>query len=416
MDALTEYYMYENYKNNRTNKKEPQEHDQLSNFLSSISKTIMGTKINSDDKTILDPVIEKSNSPRQQFTITTMEELQSNCHTTLPPIQMSMRESHSISQYKSESVTGATAPTETELIYGDTYSGQNTIENQSLHSYDKKKIKTKRSGTKSNKVFLPPLQHTNQYISPIENAEIHDLTTLENGMTDHSFTDSQKIENNNISIVDNNNLPIKHYSKENMNINESKIDTGSLPSDIRTVFDSVPAAFSEENSARSLASQLGEHKAPVVTSKDITLTVPMAGEPYSYEELLENLKLLGQVKQESKLLINSGCLEIDNRVGQSVRRWFTSDSRESTHDVLKKIINSAEIYSEQLISVLKVREDSDTRHKLQNLIKDLAPARVGLRNLIITYRDDERYMAKLDICIDAIAVRIEKNMNFDSKQ
>ena len=77
--------------------------------------------------------------------------------------------------------------------------------------------------------------------------------------------------------------------------------------------------------------------------------------------------------------------------------------------------SSHDHYSENLIAELKIKDNLDLRHQLHNLSKDLASARIGLRNIVITYRNDETFMAKLDICIDAFVVRTNKNMNFDSK-
>jgi len=151
-----------------------------------------------------------------------------------------------------------------------------------------------------------------------------------------------------------------------------------------------------------------------VASKDVGEDELKGDDIFSYEDLLANLKLLSQVKKESKLATTSGSLDIDTRYSllQPFQRWWSSDGKGPTYEILQKIIRSADFHSEAFILKLREAEDKDTKHKLQALTEDLITSRVGLRNLIITYRDCDSFLAKLDICWDAIAVRKEKNVNF----
>lgn len=158
-----------------------------------------------------------------------------------------------------------------------------------------------------------------------------------------------------------------------------------------------------------------EHKQSDETETKASILLSEEDEDmFSYEDLLANLKLLSQVKKDFKLSISpSGNLIIDTRYFfPSVQRRFSGDGREKTCDVLKKIIKSSDYHSEYLISNLKDPADSDVRHKLQILTEDIIAARSGFRNLIITYRDDDVFLAKLDIYIDAFSVRKNKNVNF----
>ena len=132
----------------------------------------------------------------------------------------------------------------------------------------------------------------------------------------------------------------------------------------------------------------------------------------TYDHLLVNLKLLGRLGKDEKLLNNFGNLDIDNRYLPTFRRWFTSDSRTNTFDMLRKITTSADHHSELLIDKLKETRDADVKHKLDVLTSDIIAAQTGFRNLIITYRDDESFLSKLDLCVDALSMRKSKNLNF----
>jgi len=135
----------------------------------------------------------------------------------------------------------------------------------------------------------------------------------------------------------------------------------------------------------------------------------------TYDHLLINLKLLGRLGKGEKLLNNFGSVDIDNRYLPTFRRWFTSDGRTNTYEMLRKIVDSADYHSELLIKELKdenCTNNADTKHKLDVLTEDVISARTGFRNLIITYWDDESFLSKLDLCVDSLSVRKSKNLNF----
>jgi len=81
--------------------------------------------------------------------------------------------------------------------------------------------------------------------------------------------------------------------------------------------------------------------------------------------------------------------------------------------MLRKIVDSADHHSELLIKELRDAPNStDTKHKLDVLTSDIISAQTGFRNLIITYRDDEAFLSKLELCADSLSVRKYKNLNF----
>lgn len=192
------------------------------------------------------------------------------------------------------------------------------------------------------------------------------------------------------------------------NIENKNLSTGQLPTIIK-VKQELDTHMSDTGITVTEHKQLDETE-----TKANTLLSEEDEDMFSYEDLLANLKLLSQVKKDFKLSISpSGNLIIDTRYFfPSVQRRFSGDGREKTCDVLKKIIKSSDYHSEYLISNLNEPEDNDVRHKLQILTEDIIAARSGFRNLIITYRDDDVFLAKLDIYMDAFSVRKNKNVNF----
>jgi len=133
-------------------------------------------------------------------------------------------------------------------------------------------------------------------------------------------------------------------------------------------------------------------------------------EIYEFDELIINLKILGQLKKYDKFIYNNGNLIIDNRWFKDVQRMFWGGgSRDETYEILKKIINSANIYSENFIDTLKTEKNEDIKHNLKILTQELISSRIGFRNLFITYSIDETILSKLDLCYDGLIVRINKN-------
>jgi hypothetical protein len=133
-------------------------------------------------------------------------------------------------------------------------------------------------------------------------------------------------------------------------------------------------------------------------------------EIYEFDELIINLKILGQLKKYEKFIYSNDNLIIDNRWFKDARRMFWGGgSRDETYEILKKIINSANIYSENFIETLKTEKNEDIKHNLKILTQELISSRIGFRNLFITYSIDETILSKLDLCYDGLIVRINKN-------
>ena len=127
--------------------------------------------------------------------------------------------------------------------------------------------------------------------------------------------------------------------------------------------------------------------------------------------LMANLLLLGQVKEETKLMSDdSDRLNIDTRMFPALTRTFFGDGRDDLLSVLKKMNVATEYYSNSLIKKLRENpNDVDSKNQLLKLNEYLGNAKLGIRSLIITYCDDDGFSANLELCLDEITIRHYKN-------
>ena len=115
-----------------------------------------------------------------------------------------------------------------------------------------------------------------------------------------------------------------------------------------------------------------------------------------YEELVDNiitnLKILSLVNKDDKLCIRKGHLQIDKAsYFRFIKRYYYSDSRYSTIEFLKNIINNIKGIKEikQIIS-------EDSLHKIE----------IGINNLQISYSNDPIIIAILDNLLN----KLKKNI------
>lgn len=136
---------------------------------------------------------------------------------------------------------------------------------------------------------------------------------------------------------------------------------------------------------------------------------------FTYDEVLVNLKLIGQLKEDEKLRVYNNAIDIDNRYAQSVMRLLYGDSRDVTIDFISGLVSSAKSHSHKLIDQIIPSDNSndgkDIKHKLNNLTSDLTSCLNGLDKLKITYRNDHVFRSKIEVIADRIRVIIENNMN-----
>lgn len=142
-------------------------------------------------------------------------------------------------------------------------------------------------------------------------------------------------------------------------------------------------------------------------------------ELFSYDETVLKLICLAGAKKNHKLTIHNGSLTNSTSafswvpiVGEGTVRFLYGEGREQTHSVIEKVIKSAEYHSKLLISkiLLNDEKNGDYGTELAHLTDGLSKAQMGIKNLSITYRDDDEHLAKLYSCGDKLYERFFKNM------
>lgn len=142
---------------------------------------------------------------------------------------------------------------------------------------------------------------------------------------------------------------------------------------------------------------------------------------FDYDDVIVNLKLIGQLREDDRLRIHDNILDIENRFGQSLFRMVSGDSRTSTLIYIINLINSAQFHSSQLVNEIEHIVDKNDkyqknlRHKLYNLTVDLNSCLNGLDKLKITYKNDHVFRSKIEIICDQIRTTTENNMDQNSQ-
>jgi hypothetical protein len=125
----------------------------------------------------------------------------------------------------------------------------------------------------------------------------------------------------------------------------------------------------------------------------------------TFIDLLTNLKLFSHIKANDKLTINYNIVDIDNSYFRDIMRHLRGESHNDTLNFIEQMLNFAENYSEEFIN----NKNSDNKHKLKLLTDDLENCKIGLNNLKITYENYNIVLCKIDIYIEQINTRINKN-------
>lgn len=124
-------------------------------------------------------------------------------------------------------------------------------------------------------------------------------------------------------------------------------------------------------------------------------------EHFQIEEVILNLKLIGKIKQNEKMIVINKILSIDNRVAQPLRRWYTSDNRYNTIEFIGSIINKGFDLMQQT---------NDLVYNKEQIKKEILATIQGLENLSATYKIDILMISKIDILKEKI-IRICKIEN-----
>jgi hypothetical protein len=134
--------------------------------------------------------------------------------------------------------------------------------------------------------------------------------------------------------------------------------------------------------------------------------------PLTYMEVQINLRFLGDLKEGEKVMVSdSKFMQVDQRYGQSVRRWWSSDSRVRTLNFIAHLIESAKKYCTEAVEKIKNSDEKQINlEKLINVQKLLGNALTGLGRMVTTYGDDKLNLATIETFKSTITVFCDQDL------
>jgi len=114
----------------------------------------------------------------------------------------------------------------------------------------------------------------------------------------------------------------------------------------------------------------------------------------SFDILIANLKVLSEIKEFEKMMVDGDKINIDDRFFQGAVRWWYKDSRHDMLKIIEKIVCSIKWYlSKEHISL----------HK-QQLKEQTINSKKGLTNFRITYSSDGDFVDKINLYLEKITL------------
>ena len=109
------------------------------------------------------------------------------------------------------------------------------------------------------------------------------------------------------------------------------------------------------------------------------------------EEIIINLKILGQLDKNQKLITRGAYINIEgpSLIPEFIRRWNRQENRAETIKKINIIINSA----------IDLIGNTDNTYDIKQYIID---SKLGIQNLKETYSTCSQTCARLDIILDKI--------------
>jgi len=135
------------------------------------------------------------------------------------------------------------------------------------------------------------------------------------------------------------------------------------------------------------------------------------------EGILTNLQVIGSIDKYEKLIFKSPFeLDVDKRYLQSVRRYFSGDSREAMLNFLSKLFTAIDAEVDFLLTSYKLSKCETLHDYVTNTLHDFyiktLNAKKGITNLIETYSDDVAVRSKLDLYFNMLD---RKSLNLKQK-
>lgn len=121
--------------------------------------------------------------------------------------------------------------------------------------------------------------------------------------------------------------------------------------------------------------------------------------PVELRELLVKLNYLSMIPSSSKLNTNTmSFVKSDSFLGSFLRKYYHEDRNVSL-----------EFIKQTIITTIKLINDYSKTDFLKILINSLSTARLGISELLTTYREDPKMIANIQVCIDEIDIQLNKH-------
>ena len=118
------------------------------------------------------------------------------------------------------------------------------------------------------------------------------------------------------------------------------------------------------------------------------------------DHLLTSLKVISMIKEGQKVCVRNGHLTLEIQstgVVTSLRRWINKDSRQTTVQYIKSVIQNA----------LAVSKTYKNQVSVGKLLIGMKEALIGISSLVVTYSDDATVSATLQVLHDRISTELK---------
>lgn len=128
--------------------------------------------------------------------------------------------------------------------------------------------------------------------------------------------------------------------------------------------------------------------------------------------IVTNLKILGMVQINDKLIVRRGHLQIDKESGiLFIKRWFMGDSRDQALSYISSVIKNVNILFGKLKAIMPsgqaIYTSDDVKWVLTRVLTEMEKAESGINNMKTTYSEDsmttvilENVLTKLrELCV-----------------
>jgi hypothetical protein len=135
----------------------------------------------------------------------------------------------------------------------------------------------------------------------------------------------------------------------------------------------------------------------------------------TYEELVLDLKIISKIKPYEKLYIEDNKISIDNTYYLSfIYRYLYNQTRDLTISYLETLNVDLTLKLNEILTKTCNENNNENiitdnpSNVLVNLSHDLTLCNIGLKNLIISYNNDEYIKSKIEILINNFEIKIRK--------